>query len=50
MSQRTATVLDRIVAETRVELERRKRERPLEDDVARCGRGEIAASAASATR
>ena len=32
MSQRTATVLDRIVAETRVELERRKHERPLEDD------------------
>ncbi|HTA12414.1 MAG TPA: indole-3-glycerol phosphate synthase TrpC [Solirubrobacteraceae bacterium] len=29
MSQPTATVLDRIVAETREELERRKRERPL---------------------
>jgi indole-3-glycerol phosphate synthase len=33
MSQRTATVLDLIVAETRVELERRKRERPLEDEL-----------------
>jgi indole-3-glycerol phosphate synthase len=32
MSERTATVLDRIVAETRVELERRKREHPLDGD------------------
>jgi indole-3-glycerol phosphate synthase len=31
VSQPTATVLDRIVAETREELERRKRERPLPD-------------------
>ncbi len=30
MSERAGTVLDRIVAETRVELERRKRERPLD--------------------
>ena len=33
MSQPTATVLERIVAETREELERRKRERPLVGDV-----------------
>jgi indole-3-glycerol phosphate synthase len=32
MSERTGTVLDRILAETRVELERRKRERPLDGD------------------
>ncbi|HEV3034530.1 MAG TPA: indole-3-glycerol phosphate synthase TrpC [Solirubrobacteraceae bacterium] len=31
MTQRTETVLDRIIAETREELERRKRERPLEE-------------------
>jgi indole-3-glycerol phosphate synthase len=32
MTQRTATVLDRILAETREELERRKREHPLDGD------------------
>jgi indole-3-glycerol phosphate synthase len=32
MTERTASVLDRIVAETRVELERRKREQPLDGD------------------
>jgi indole-3-glycerol phosphate synthase len=41
MSERAGTVLDRIVAETRVELERRKRERPLDGDaLAAAGRPE----------
>jgi indole-3-glycerol phosphate synthase len=38
MSQRTQTVLGRILAETREELERRKREHPLDDDSLSCAR------------
>ena len=39
MTQRTETVLERIVAETREELERRKRERPLHGDSLASARG-----------